>query len=158
MTFDQAFTKLLGNEGGYTNNPADPGGETNWGITVAVARANGYTGNMQDMTQDQAKAIYKARYWDKISGDQLGEMAFHVFDAAVHSGVNQAIRWLQTVLVVAVDDVIGTQTLAALATANKNWLVSVYNGQRLYFLTNSVHWADFGKGWARRIAKNMMTT
>ena len=56
--FNRAFTELLGNEGGYSNNPNDPGGETNWGITLAVARANGYVGAMKDMDQSFAKRIY----------------------------------------------------------------------------------------------------
>lgn len=55
MNFDTAFDRLLGNEGGYVNNPADPGGETNWGVTVAVARASGYTGAMRDMTRARPK-------------------------------------------------------------------------------------------------------
>ena len=47
--FDRAFAALLGHEGGYSNHPDDPGGETNWGVTLTVARANGYVGRMQEM-------------------------------------------------------------------------------------------------------------
>ena len=56
--FDKAFDLLIGNEGGYVNNPADPGGETNCGITRAVAVDNGYTGNMKSMPKETAKQIY----------------------------------------------------------------------------------------------------
>ena len=58
MNFDEAFDRLLGHEGGYVNDPRDPGGETMWGITKRVALVNGYTGPMREMTQAQAKAIY----------------------------------------------------------------------------------------------------
>jgi hypothetical protein len=56
---------LLGREGGYVEQPSDAGGETNWGVTRAVARENGYAGPMAAMTRDQAKAIYRAKYWAK---------------------------------------------------------------------------------------------
>ena len=155
MTFDDAFTRLMGNEGGYTNNPADPGGETNWGVTVAVARANGYSGDMHAMTQADAKAIYKPLYWDKVCGDQLGDLAFHVFDAAVNSGVHMATLWLQQSLGVTADGVIGPGTQAAIAAADLPRLARVFNGMRLAFLTNLPTWPDFGRGWARRIANNL---
>ena len=69
--FDKAFDLLIGNEGGYVNNPKDPGGETNWGITKAVAVANGYAGDMRTMPKETAKSIYKKMYWDKLQCDQL---------------------------------------------------------------------------------------
>lgn len=59
--FDKAFVELLGNEGSYSNDPHDPGGETMWGITIAVARENGYVGAMKDMDQSIAKTIYADR-------------------------------------------------------------------------------------------------
>lgn len=155
MNFDQAFTQLLGNEGGYTNNPADPGGATNWGVTEAVARANGYQGDMRDLSQDFAKALYKAKYWDPVCGDQLGELAFHVFDAAVNSGVHQATEWLQQSLGVTADGVIGPGTRLAIAQADLGKVARCFNGHRLEFMTDLKTWPDFGKGWARRIADNL---
>ena len=58
-SFDDAFDALIGNEGGYSNNPKDPGGETMWGITARVARAAGYTGPMRDLPRDTAKAPFR---------------------------------------------------------------------------------------------------
>lgn len=97
MTFDEAFDRLLGNEGGYAKDPRDSGGETMWGITRRVALANGYTGPMREMTQAQAqaKAIYLPLYWNAAHIDCLPhELRFHVFDGAVNSGVGQSVRWL----------------------------------------------------------------
>jgi len=53
--FDTAFERLIGHEGGYVNHPDDPGGETNWGITLRTAREQGYTGEMRDLTRGEAK-------------------------------------------------------------------------------------------------------
>ncbi len=120
MKFAAAFTKLLGHEGGYSNNPADPGGETNWGVTRRVAEANGFHGDMRAFTQDDAMAIYDRLYWMKVSADDLpAAVRFDVFDAAVNSGVGQATKWLQRALGVSDDGVIGRQTLEAAKAADE---------------------------------------
>jgi lysozyme family protein len=154
MNFDDSFTRLLGVERGYSNNPADPGGETMWGVTVAVARAHGYEGAMKDMPQDFAKSIYAASYWAPIKADQLPDaIRFDIFDAAVNSGTNQAVRWMQQALNVGADGVVGPATLSA-AAANPD-IAAKFNGFRLDAMTNMASWTSFGKGWARRIAKNL---
>lgn len=155
QNFDRAFIELLGNEGGYVNNPADPGGETNWGITATVARENGYVGPIKDMDQSVAKTIYARKYW-LPEFDQLPyPVAFQVFDAAVNSGVGQAVRWLQRSVGVADDGKIGSVTLAAVTKADPLKLVMLFNAERLMFMTNLSTWGSFGKGWARRIAGNL---
>lgn len=157
MNFEQAFTKLIGHEGGYVNHPDDPGGETNWGVTKRVAQEGGYQGSMKDFTQAQAMAIYKRQYWDKVSADSLPDDArFDVFDAAVNSGVGQSVKWLQRALGVTDDGVIGKQTLDAAQAAEGGILAKRFNGQRLMFMTNLKTWPTFGKGWARRVAENLM--
>lgn len=153
--FDQAFTDLLGNEGGYSNNPVDPGGETNWGITIAVAREDGYVGAMKDMDQSVAKMIYARKYW-LPEFDQLPyPVAFQIFDAAVNSGVGQAVRWLQRSVGTADDGKIGPVTLAAAMKLDPVKLVLLFNAERLLFMTNLSTWGSFGKGWARRVATNL---
>lgn len=153
--FDRAFVELLGHEGGYVNNPADPGGETNWGITVAVARENGYVGPMKDMDQSVAKTIYARKYWLPEFESLPYPVAFQVFDAAVNSGVGQAVRWLQRALGVADDGRIGPVTLRATQAVDPLKLVLLFNAERLTFMTNLSTWGSFGKGWARRIAGNL---
>ncbi len=157
MNFDQCFDKLIGHEGRYSNNPADPGGATMWGITVAVARANGYLGDMQMLSQAQAKGIYRTQYWLPIHADQLpDEVRFDVFDGAVNSGVAQSAKWLQRAVGAIADGVIGPRTLAACKFVPGAVLAKQYNGQRLQFMTELPAWGTFSKGWARRIAKNLM--
>lgn len=155
MNFDLAFDRLLGHEGGYVNDPRDPGGETNWGITVAVARANGYAGPMRDLPQDTAKAIYRKLYWNTVRADELPEaVRFDAFDAAVNHGPSQAAKWLQRAVGTTPDGVIGTVTLGAVRAAGSQ-LAAHFNGQRLQFYTDLPTWPTFGKGWARRVATNL---
>lgn len=157
MNFDVAFEKLLGHEGGYSNHPADPGGATNWGITQAVARQNGYTGDMRDLRPDQAKAIYRALYWDAVRADELPpDVRFHIFDAAVNSGVVQAIRWLQRAVGAEADGVLGAQTLKAVSFLPASVIAARYSGHRLAFMVGLKTWPTFGGGWARRIANNLL--
>ena len=157
MDFDTAFTKLLGHEGGYVNHPNDPGGETNWGVTKAVAREFGYMGAMRDMPRDTAKRIYKVKYWDAVKADEMpAAVRYPLFDAAVNSGVGQAARWLQRALGVADDGKIGAITIAKAKQSDGVAVASAMIGQRLQFMTNLSTWPAFGKGWARRVASLMM--
>ena len=158
MTFDEAFEKLLGHEGGYVNHPDDPGGETNWGITIRVARENGYNGAMREMPQSVAKDIYRKRYWAPVYGDLLPAVVrYAMFDAAVNSGVGQAARWLQRAVGVADDGRIGPVTLRAVGQVSPDKLLRSMLAQRLLFMTNLTGWNSFGRGWARRIASLMET-
>lgn len=153
MNFDQAFHELLGHEGGYSNHPNDPGGETMWGITLKSARAAGYTGAMRDMPVDFAKTVYRRRYWDSVRADELPEaIRYAVFDAAVNSGISQASRWLQRAARVADDGVIGPVTLRAVREVAPEIMLRRLLSQRLRFMTDLSTWPTFGRGWARRIA------
>jgi len=155
MNFDQAFEKLIGHEGGHSNHPDDKGGETMFGITVAVARANGYYGDMKALPLSEAKRIYRASYWDAVKADQLpASCRFDVFDAAVNSGVRQAALWLQRAVGATDDGVIGPQTLQACAVAG-DAVKPRFNGHRLEFMASLSNWPAFGRGWARRIATNL---
>lgn len=153
MNFDQAFHHLLGHEGGYSNHPNDPGGETMWGVTIAVARANGYNGSMRDMPVATAKAIYRKQYWDSVRADELPpSVRYAVFDAAVNSGVGQAVRWLQRSLGVTEDGKLGPQSMAAANAANTDALRRRMLGFRLAAMTDMKGWPSFSRGWAKRVA------
>lgn len=156
-TFDEAFDRLMVAEGGYSDNPADPGGKTNFGVTERVARARGYKGDMRELPKEFAKeVVYRPDYWDKVKADQLpASVRFDVFDAAVNSGPGQAAKWLQRAAGVKDDGVIGPVTIAA-ATALGPVLQARFNGIRLMFMTSLAGWQTFGKGWARRIASNLL--
>lgn len=153
MDFDTAFHKLLGHEGGYVNHPSDPGGETNWGVTVAVARQNGYTGAMQSMPVSVAKDIYKKMYWDAVQADKMPlKLRYALFDAAVNSGVTQAIKWLQRAVNVSDDGILGPKTLAAVISQDQSKVFDSMVAQRLKFMASLSNWPAFGRGWTRRIA------
>lgn len=87
--FDAAFKALIDHEGGYVNHPKDPGGETKFGITK---RSYPHL-NIRDLTLDDARAIYRRDFWDRLQCDALPVAArFQVFDAAVNSGPGNAAR------------------------------------------------------------------
>lgn len=160
MNFDRAFDKLMEHEGGYSNNPADPGGETMYGITHRVARKNGYTGPMKDLPLATARRIAKTEYWDVVNADSLPDrVRFDVFDTCYHSGRERAIKLLQQALGFTgrdVDGLVGPMTRAALLSSNPEVLDKRFNGYRLRFLASLSTWPSFARGWARRIANNLI--
>jgi lysozyme family protein len=99
---DSIIDDLIAKEGGYVNHPSDRGGETNFGITVAVAGQNGYQGAMKDLTKAQAKQIYLSQYWHRPNFDLINTVspavAIELLDAGVLSGTATASRWLQLAL------------------------------------------------------------
>ena len=152
MDFDTAFTRLLGHEGGYVNHKADPGGETQWGIS----KRSYPTLNIATLTEWDAKQIYRRDFWDRIKADELPEaVRFDVFDGAVNSGIAQSSMWLQRAVGVDDDGVIGPQTLAACRVLAGSMVKARYCGHRLAFMAGLSTWPAFGRGWARRIADNL---
>jgi lysozyme family protein len=156
MNFQTAFALLLGHEGDFSDHAADPGGKTRYGITEAVAREVGYTGDMRELPLELAQRIYLEKYWKPIRADDLPPgVRYAVFDGAVNSGPGQATRWLQRALGVDADGVIGPQTLAAAYAQDANALRMRILAQRLRFMTSLTNWPAFSRGWARRIADLM---
>lgn len=88
MNIEQHLDELIKREGGYVNNPADRGGATKYGITEAVARTNGFKGNMRDLSLDIAKAIYKKQYWTAPRFDQVNAICSAVAEELLDTGVN----------------------------------------------------------------------
>ncbi len=153
MDFNRAFDLLITHEGGFSNHPDDPGGATMYGITEVVARAEGYTGPMRELTLDFAKQVYRKRYWDACRCDQMPDvLRYPLFDAAVNSGPGQAIKWLQAAVGVKADGAIGPVTQQAVNMAAPQPTRQKMIGNRLRFMTQLSNWPSFSKGWARRIA------
>lgn len=128
-TFNDLIGPVLAAEGGYSNNPADSGAETNYGVTVAVARANGYNGDMASMSVADAAAIYNLAYWRRPGYALVANASFPIaaelFDCGVNMGPSTASSFLQRCLNVfnhqgadypdiATDGQIGPGTVAAL--------------------------------------------
>ena len=99
---DTMLDDLLDREGGYSNHPADRGGPTRWGITQAVARANGYTGDMRSFPAEKAREIYRARYWISPGFSAVEKhsstIATELFDTGVNMGTAIAASFLQRAL------------------------------------------------------------
>lgn len=151
--FDTAFATLIGHEGGYVNDKRDPGGETKFGISKRAYPDV----DIASLTVDQAKAIYKRDYWDRARCSELPPtVAFQVFDTAVNSGIGQSIRFLQRAVGVADDGNVGPLTMNAVRRLDAEVVAARFNGHRLDFMTRLSTWDVFGKGWARRVAKNLM--
>lgn len=156
MNFDAAFDRLIGHEGGYAFHASDPGGETMWGVTSRVACADGYRGDMRSLPRERAMSIYRRLYWDAVQADSLpAALRFDVFDAAVNSGVRQAVKWLQQALGIKDDGIMGPQTLASAAHCDPIATAARLAGERLDLMTSLPTWSAFGKGWCRRVAANL---
>lgn len=156
--WEKCFALILKNEGGFVNNPKDPGGVTNLGCTKATWEA--YVGHevsiddMKALTPSDVMPLYKTKYWDKINGDALPYgVDYAVFDFGINSGVNRAAKILQSVVGVAADGSIGPSTLAALETSNIRDVATRICEERLAFLQSLPTWGTFGKGWGRRVAE-----
>ena len=154
--FDEALKAVLHHEGGYVNHPSDPGGMTNLGCTKRVWEE--WCGHevdekaMRALTPADVAPLYKAKYWDKIKGDELpAGVDYVVFDAAINSGPGRAAKWLQSCVGVEPDGGIGPKTLAAVAAFDAKTLVDDYAKRRLSFLMDLPTWPTFGKGWGRRV-------
>ncbi len=163
--FDGIFDFVVGSEGGFTDNPADPGNWTGGRIGAGECHgtkfgisAGAYPDlDIANLTLDEAKALYQRDYWDRIDGDRLpASIALLVFDAAINSGTGRAMRWLQQAASVDQDGTIGPVTLAAIGTIVARpdggaELCAELLAQRLTFMTSLPTWKSFGLGWARRL-------
>lgn len=150
--FERAFNDLLEVEGGFT---VDKGGRTNLGITETTARRHGYSGDMKDLPIETARSIYHSEYWNPFYDQLSYPVAYQLFDAAVNSGPIQSHKWLQRVVGVKDDGVIGPKTKEAVLNFNSIKLIVMFNVLRLEFMTGLSNWPQAGKGWTRRIAKNL---
>lgn len=158
MNFDRAFDLLMTHEGGFSNHPDDPGGATMYGVTEAVARENGYTGDMRDFLLADAKKIYKTKYWDRCQCEVMPDVIrYPLFDAAVNSGPGQAIKWMQAAAGVKADGIIGPMTRQAVTLLDPYALKAAMLARRLRFLTDLKSWPAFSRGWSRRIAAILET-
>ncbi|EIJ67468.1 glycoside hydrolase family 108 protein [Pasteurella bettyae] len=156
LSFQQIFDRLIGHEGGYANDPQDPGGETNWGVTKRTAQANGYTGNMKTMTRQQAYEIYRRAFWLRYNCEQMPDaVTYQFFDAAVNHGFGNASRMLQRAVGVLDDGIIGKYSLEAINRNPISDTLMVLNGERLNFYIRLKNFDYFGKGWVNRVAQNL---
>lgn len=170
--FAAALDATLGAEGGYTNDPHDPGNwtggsigrgqchGTQWGISASAYPQL----DIRTLTRDAAASIYRRDFWDRLQCDALHpRLAMLVFDAAVNNGRARACIWLQTTLSVAADGVPGPATLQAAQQqcadpARVAALACEYQARRMDFMARLPGWHQYGLGWARRLCIGLAGT
>jgi lysozyme family protein len=160
-SYDESLARLLVHEGGYSNHPADPGGPTNFGITLADARRywkpDATAADVRAMPVDVAKDIYRRHYWAPMRCDELpAGVDYAVFDYGVNSGLGRIARVLRRITGLSGDALTGrgafTDALvAAVSREPPARLVTVICDERLAFLQGLSTWSVFGNGWGARV-------
>ena len=157
--FENALKRVLVHEGGYVNDPRDAGGETNYGITVAVARAYGFQGSMRNIPMSTVQSIYREKYWDALGCGELHfALAFQLFDAGVNHGLGNARRILQRAVGVADDGIIGVLTKAAIKECGALKTIHLFHAERIAFYTKLSSFSTYGRGWMNRMVENLRYT
>lgn len=150
--FEAAFNRLMAHEGGYTPGVGDPGGETKWGISKRSYPLL----DIRELTREDAREIYFRDFWVRGRMEEFNPaLTFQVFDFAVNSGIETAIRKLQRAIGVADDGYVGPITAAALKEKSVADAIMLFAAERLDFWTRLTTWPRFGRTWARRIAQNL---
>ncbi|MBU6419055.1 MAG: hypothetical protein KGQ79_04930 [Proteobacteria bacterium] len=160
--FEICLNFVLEAEGGYSDNPADPG---NWtggavgagelrGTKCGISAAAYPTLDIRNLTQPQINEVYLRDYFAPVRGEGLPfPLAMVAFDAAVNAGVHRSVIWLQQSAGVLTDGIFGDVTLKALNSGNALSLANDALAYRLDYYAGLQNWSIFGLGWARRILK-----
>lgn len=161
--FETCLAHVLALEGGYSDDPFDPGGPTNFGVTLKVyaatrgvtldaANTARMTAELRAIAPETVSAIYRQRYWHPCGAAAMSApVSLMHFDASVNHGVAGAARLLQEIVGVAVDGEVGPQTLAAVAAADCDTLIRKYADARRERYRKLKHFWRFGRGWMRRV-------
>lgn len=158
-SYDQCLERVLAHEGGYTDDPRDPGGPTNFGITIydyrKYVKAAATAADVQRMSLAEAKNIYRSKYWDALSCDDLpAGVDYTLFDYGVNSGIGRAGKVARRVLGLSdADWRINSDVIAALKKSEPTKVIVSINDERLQFLKSLRTWSAFGVGWGRRVAE-----
>ncbi|MET7243239.1 glycoside hydrolase family 108 protein [Methylobacterium sp. EM32] len=155
-TFERALALVLTHEGGWSDDPADPGGATNLGVTIGTLSLwlgrPATRAEVRGLTPASVAPLYRRRFWDAIQGDALpAGLDYALFDFAVNSGPKRAVIGLQRALGLADDGRLGPVTLAALKGRDVPGLIDAVCDGRLAFLRALSTWPRFGRGWGRRV-------
>ena len=152
MSYSAAFLKAVhfvlrpDIEGGYVNDPQDPGGETKFGI----CKRSYPDVDIAALTQDDAIDIYYHDFWLPIRGDELSPaLGFAAFDSSVNQGAHEATELLQEAVGARVDGVIGPKTLAAAAASGATHVADFFALRALSY-SRDRGWAHDGHGWMKR--------
>lgn len=159
--FQACLPLILQHEGGYVDDPKDPGGATNLGVTLATARAFGLDldhdgdvdkADVRALKPEDVAPVYHRGYWLASSADLCPRgLDYMVFDCAVNQGVGRAVRWLQMVALAKPDGIVGPKTIAAVSILNRSLAIALYADMREDHYRSLPTFGRFGKGWLRRL-------
>jgi len=161
--FQVCLPLILHHEGGYVDDPKDPGGATNLGVTLATARAFGldldHDGDVDKADVRALKVadvapVYHRGYWLASSADLCPRgLDYLVFDCAVNQGVGRATRFLQLVAGVTADGLVGPRTIAAVTRVDPSAAIALFADMREDHYRSLGTFSRFGKGWLRRLGE-----
>lgn len=163
--FERCIARVLAHEGGYTRHRADRGNWTGGRVGVGELKgtkygiaANTYPDlDIENLTRDEAVAIYRRDFWQPTRCDDLPAVVrFQLLDAAVNHGIGRAKRLLQRAVGVREDGVIGPVTLAAVRALDPMDLLLRLCAVRIRFYADLPDFDTFGRGWTRRMADNLL--
>ena len=162
LNYDKAFELVLKSEGGYVNDPADHGGETNLGVTkaawISYLDVKELPVNaMRELTKEKVKPFYKKLYWDRVCGDDLPSgIDYLAFDFAVNAGTGQAAKFVQRAVGAVADGAIGPATMEKVIKTTPMDLLTSFSTQKENFykaiVAKNPTQAKFLKGWLTRTA------
>ena len=154
--FDKCLALVLKSEGGFVNNPADPGGMTNLGVTKTVWEE--WVGHpvdekaMRELTPETVAPMYKAKYWMACYAPQLKTgVDYCLFDAAVNMGPGRAVKLLQEAISCVPDGMIGPRTMQLLDQKKAEDIVEAFSQRKISFYEGLKTFPVFGKGWLKRV-------
>lgn len=164
VTFDLAFQRTIGHEGGFSIDKNDPGNWTGGKVGVGTLKgtkfgiaSNTYPNlDIKNLTIQQAKVIYKRDWWDKMPTTIHSAIVFQLWDFAINAGLNRAVRALQAAAGTTVDGAIGPKTIQAVNSMDVHAVIFKLNAERLKHYTSLKNWSKYGGGWANRVAQNLM--
>ncbi len=160
QNFGQCMPLVFTAEGGYVNDPQDPGKATNLGITIATLTAwrkrhdpaaTVSDDDVRNLTKEEATEIYRTNYWNPMQCGALPKgLDLVVFDFGVNAGPGRAAMTLQTAVGVKADGSIGPITLAALGAIPQKDLINGFCAKRLAYYQSLADFPRFGAGWTSR--------
>jgi len=154
--FQECLDLVLKSEGGWVNNPADPGGETNLGVTKRVWEE--YVGHpvttMKNLTPADVAPMYEQKYWRPCYGEVLPRgLDFVVFSMGVNAGPGRSVKLLQSAIGCVPDGVIGPATRGLISSSNSATLIAKFSEARREYYKSLKTFTIFGKGWLSRVDK-----
>lgn len=162
--FPKILKGVLKHEGGWADNPKDPGGATMKGVTIATFRKyvkpNATKADLKAITDEQVATVYRRNFWDVVHGSEMPSgLDYAMMDYGVNSGPGRAIKELQGILGVTADGRLGPKSMTAVGKGNTEALINKLCDRRLAFMqriknkkTGEPLWKTFGKGWSSRVA------